>query len=288
MKSLLIRIGIDSGNMGYVGPIDERTMEYVYIPIPTVETTLTNRTYSTEKVWPQNTVFKGKVLSDFMHTNKAWVRLDYDWVKDTWIERKLPSNVLKIHFDPEFEENTYGDFWGNRIPSDLSIVDPLDEEMHLFFYIGLAPYPKCFEQLSQHQIRKNQTYNMNVYVIGHFEIERIYSIRKDGDLSTFKKELGKNAHFIEKEHLKGLNEHPIKTEREHFSNLVFIKGKKKNSRGLLQKAIQLTKWSERKRTYIPTKLGKIAGLGPSSGIRQTPHLDCDSTYSLLDEIDSTA
>jgi hypothetical protein len=287
VKSLLIRVAIDSGNIGYVGPINERTMEYVYIPIPTIETALTKRTYGTEKVRPQNTVFEGKVLADFMHTDKAKVRLDYDWIKDVWIERKLPANALKIHFDPEFEENTYGDFWGNRIPSDLSLSDAQDEETHLFFYAGLAPYPKCFEKQSQYQIKSSQIYNMNVYVIGHFEIERIYSIRKDGDLSTFKKELGTNAHFIEREYLKGFEKHPIKAEREHFSNLVIIKGKKKGSRGLLPKAIRLTKWSDRKRTYVPTELGEIVGLGPNRGIRQTPHLDSNSASSLLDEIDST-
>ncbi|MCJ7430025.1 hypothetical protein MUO83_02260 [Candidatus Bathyarchaeota archaeon] len=287
MKSLLIRVAIDSGNMGYIGPIDERTMEYVYIPIPTIETALTKRTYNTERVWPRNTVFEGKVLADFMHTDRAEVRLDYDWIEQVWIERKLPANSLKIHFDPEFDGNTYGDSWGNRIPSDLILPSALDEEIHLFFYAGLAPYPKCFEKRSQHQIISSQKYSMNVYVIGHFEIEGIYSIRKEGDLSTFEKELGTNAHFIEKEHLKGLEKYPIKAEREHFSNLVIVKGKKKESRGLLSKAIQLTKWSERKRAYIPTELGEIVGLKPNRGIRQTPHLDSNSTSSLLDEIDST-
>ena len=264
----------------------------MFIPIPTSETALTGRTYGTEKVLPRNTIFEGKVLADFMHTDNAKVCLDYDWVesarvkKDVWIERKLPADILKIHFDPEFGGNTYGDFWGNRIPSDLSSFNGQDGEMHLFFYAGLAPYPKCFEKRLQCRIRKSQTYNMNVYVIGHFEIKRAYSIRRDGDLSTFNKELGTNAHFIEKEHLKGLEEHPIKAEREHFSNLVIIKGKKNGSRGLLPKAIQLTEWSDNKRAYVPTDLGKIVGLGPNTGIRQTPHLDSDSTISLLDAIDS--
>ena len=34
MRSLVMRVGIDTGNIGYIGPVSARTNHYVYIPVP--------------------------------------------------------------------------------------------------------------------------------------------------------------------------------------------------------------------------------------------------------------
>jgi hypothetical protein len=127
---------------------------------------------------------------------------------------------------------------------------------------------------------------MSVYLIGHLEVNELYSLRRQGDLSDFKNELATNAHFIEREHLKGLEEHPIKAERDHFSNLVIVKGKKKGSRGLLPRAIQLTKWNGKKGKYVPTNDGDDVRMGPNPGIRQTIRLDSKDTALVLNKTDS--
>jgi hypothetical protein len=281
MQGRLIRVGIDLGNVGYVGPVSEKTMDYVYIPLPTQKNALVKRTYGNETALPEGKTFKGKFLSDLMHTDNAQVCVGKEDKKKIWEEGSAHS--LKIHFDPEFKRFTYGDFWGNRVPRNFDSPDSRREERHLFFYAGLAPYPECFERRIQYQIKNSQRYNMNIYLIAHFKIKRIYSVEKDKDLDKFRKELATNAHFIEKEHLKGLKE--LK-KKGHFSKLIIVKGQRKDSRGLLPKAIRLTRWDLKKRVYVPVGIGEKTGIKPNTGIRQTPHLDHKKTSILLDEINS--
>lgn len=292
--SLVIRVGIDSGNIGYVGPVSAETHHYVYIPVPTWQKALSKRKYGDQQVSPINRTFTNKTLAQFMHTDKAEVYVEFDWTHydggSNWTRYKIwetdSANNLKIHLDPEFEGLTYGDFWGSRFPRYFDSPKSENNERHMFFYAGLSPFPDCFQKRTQEEIRKQQTYHMDTYLIGHIKIKRVYSIEKDKDLEQFEKELGTNAHFIEKEHLKPFSAKSSDNEREHFSKLVIAKGAKKGSRGLLLEAIRLTSWNDRSGKYCPTDDGKTVGMKPNPGIRQVLYLNDKKTRKLLDVVDS--
>jgi hypothetical protein len=282
LQGLLIRVGIDSGNVGYVGPIYWKTREFVYLPLPAKKESITSRTYGSEKVTQTHgcRFFKDKFLADFMHIDRAKVCVGYDWKRQQELFEKAPAHSLKIHLDPEFDGLTYGDYWRavGRIPKSFDSED-WQNERHVFFYAGLAPYPKCFRNRIRYTIKRTQEYQMNVYLIAHFKVKTMYSIEKHGNLDNFSKEIGTNAHFIEKEHIEGL-------KGGHSSKLVVIKGQKKESRGLLPKAIQLSVWSDRKRMYVPYGVGNELGIKEAWAIRQTNTLNSVKTSLLLDKIDS--
>ena len=109
MKALLLRIGMDTGTDGALGPIFEDG-SFEYVPIsercPSKET----RTYG-------NTMGRsGKFLTTYLPTN---------------VQNRM------IHFDPEFETFTYGDPTSKR-----KYLLALETGDLLVFYAGLAHYPK--------------------------------------------------------------------------------------------------------------------------------------------------
>lgn len=108
MKSVLLRIGIDSGSGGIDAPLfNDGTFEY--IPIPDEEYGLDERTYG-------NTIGRhGKPLISYFPKHRQPGMMDQS-----------------IHFDPEFETFTYGDPTApkHRL-SDLEYGDML------IFYCGL-------------------------------------------------------------------------------------------------------------------------------------------------------
>lgn len=108
-KALLLRVGMDRGARGALGPIfDDGTFEY--IPIPEREVTLDDRTYVTLLG------SHGRPLADFL-------------------PRRLAG--AHPHVDPDFQSVTYGDAL-LRKRRQLSQVQPHDL---LVFYCGLAPFP---------------------------------------------------------------------------------------------------------------------------------------------------
>lgn len=287
MHSLFIRVGIDSGNIGYVGPVSAKTDHYVFIPIPAWQKASTKRTYGNQMVSPRSSTFTEGALANLMHTDKARVYVvEYDWTRKKDVYETNSAKHLKIHLDPDFEGLTYGDFWGSRFSHDFDSAKSENEDRHMFFYAGLAPFPDCFQTRTQREIRQAQKYHMDVYIIGHIKVKRVYSVQRDKNLEGFEKELGTNAHYIEKEHLKPYDKKLGNDERKYFSKLVIAKGKSKGSRQLLPKAIQLTTWNNRSRKYCPTDIGKIVGIKPNTGIRQILYLDDKKTRQLLDIIDS--
>lgn len=109
MKALLLRIGIDTGTDGALGPLFEDG-SFEYIPLSERWPSREGRTYG-------NTLGRnGKPLSTY-----------------------LPKNISKrmIHFDPEFDTFTYGDPTSKR-----KYLLKLEEGDLLVFYAGLTPYPK--------------------------------------------------------------------------------------------------------------------------------------------------
>lgn len=107
MKAMLLRVGIDKGCGGCLGPIfQDGTFEY--IPIPEMEDTREKRTfYNTQGI-------KNRPFSFY-----------------------TPKKIHRqpIHFDPEFETFTYGDATSKR----KSLLK-LDMNDLLVFYAGLEPY----------------------------------------------------------------------------------------------------------------------------------------------------
>lgn len=108
MKALLLRVGIDKGFDGILGPIFSDG-SFEYIPIP--ETDLNShetRTYA-------NTKGRfGKYLSFYLPEK---------------------SKNKKIHFDPEFQTFTYGD-----IKTKAKYLSKLKKDDLIVFYAGLTPF----------------------------------------------------------------------------------------------------------------------------------------------------
>jgi hypothetical protein len=109
-KALLLRVGMDRGAGGALGPIfDDGTFEY--IPIPEREETSDDRTYATL------IGSRGLPLADF-----------------------LPPRLAQVHphVDPDFQSETYGD----ALPRKRRQLSRLEPHDLLVFYCGLAPYPR--------------------------------------------------------------------------------------------------------------------------------------------------
>ncbi len=110
-KALLLRVGMDRGAGGALGPIfDDGTFEY--IPIPEREETFDDRTYETL------IGTHGLPLADF-----------------------LPKRLARVHphVDPDFKSLTYGD----ALPRKRRQLSRLDQKDLLVFYCGLAPSPSA-------------------------------------------------------------------------------------------------------------------------------------------------
>ena len=108
-KALLLRVGMDRGTGGGLGPIF-RDATFEYVPIPEQESTLDRRTYATLQGR------HGRPLADYL-------------------PRRL--STVHPHVDPDFETATYGDA-APRKRRQLAKLAPGDI---LIFYCGLAPCP---------------------------------------------------------------------------------------------------------------------------------------------------
>lgn len=116
MRTALLRVGIDKGNVGCLAPIFEDG-SFEYIPIPESYETTEERKYS--EIEARN----GGVLSDYLPSEYA---------------SRVP------HFDPEFDGYSYGD--PTRKRSQLKQLEGGDL---LIFYVGLQPvdfkdHPRLF------------------------------------------------------------------------------------------------------------------------------------------------
>jgi len=109
MKALLLRIGIDTGTDGALGPIFE-DWSFEFIPISERFPSRECRTYG-------NTIGRsGKLLS-------------------IYLPKRIANRIT--HFDPEFESCTYGDPTSKR-----KYLLKLENGDLLVYYAGLAPYPR--------------------------------------------------------------------------------------------------------------------------------------------------
>ncbi|AKB67660.1 Nmad3 family putative nucleotide modification protein [Methanosarcina mazei] len=113
MKAMLLRVGIDTGSGGTLGPIF-KDGSFEYIPIPEGYLSEEDKTYG-------NTIGrKGLPLS-------------------TYVFKSLKD--VGMHFDPEFKTYTYGDPTSKR-----SSLLRLQKNDLLVFYAGLKPYNQKKEE----------------------------------------------------------------------------------------------------------------------------------------------
>lgn len=252
MKGFLIRVGIDTTNIGYCAPVFSDN-HFEYIPIPQFNNeTSENLRYGTMKA----RTHEGKFLSDFMHTDRhSYV----DESGNPYIRsidengESLLAKDLTPHFDPEFTTDSFGDFWAEgrgRIPSDLRPEDCV------FFYAGLSRCDPSFYERKRtwEELKDFQMRNKCAFLIGFLKIEKIFEIRTEQDLLASSEEIWNNAHF-----------------KENIVPTVILKGK--NESKLLDKAIQLNYWQPEIGKYNPTDIGSRIGLVPMSGVRIMKWLD---------------
>lgn len=127
MRAYLIRIGVDQAYGGWNAPMDPRTREFVWVPIPETRPMRVElkRTYA--EIVPALKSFEQS------HTDArpGLVRLPY----------ALQSQ--QIHLDPDFSHLTYGDS-GTRRGKGLT---ELGKDDVLVFYAGLKPVAQSEHQL---------------------------------------------------------------------------------------------------------------------------------------------
>lgn len=140
MKAMLLRIGIDKGTDGTLGPIfEDGTFEYI----------------------PMSESFQSKEHRTYRNTIGRWGR-----PLSTYLPQEIEDKI--IHFDPEFETFTYGDPTIKR-----KYLLKLQKGDILVFYAGLTPFRNNkykealyligyftiedvvdFNQLSEHEMEK--------------------------------------------------------------------------------------------------------------------------------------
>lgn len=209
MKALLIRVGIDSGAGGGLAPVFPDG-SFDYIPIPEDAPSVENRRYCSEKGR------SGISFSEF-------------------VPKKY--RIRRLHYDPEFQTNTYGDYKGKR----MNIVEKGDI---IAFYAGLVTMKK-------YEMGWCKTKETGLYLIGKIVVSDIlhvnHSVSKDEVLT---RKLNLNAHF----------------KRRSDSDYYICKGFSTKS-GLLDKAVSISKKKTDVRGHpyhaVSPKMEKLLGVSGS-------------------------
>ena len=280
MKGFLIRVGIDttSKNIGYCAPVFPDN-SFEYIPLPELDiATSEKHTYGSLESRNQK---YGGVLSDFMHEDKhEYVRTDGEPFYHSLDENYEPllAKDLTPHFDPEFETNTFGDFWmksggrTGRIPQSLKQGDIV------FFYSGLSEYSAQIykSRRTWHKLKKYQIHKKCVFLTGFLKIQKIFDIRNKNDILKYSSEIQNNAHY------KFYEGDQINCVKYNLP-MAILKGDDESR--LLRKAIRLNVWDPELRKYSPTDFGERIGLKPLSGVRIMKWLNESRCSDILDVID---
>jgi hypothetical protein len=131
MKVCLLRVGIDTGSGGMLGPLFKKNT-FEYVPIPEERKKGPGKTYGE---------IKGKKTKRNLHEFFPKTR------------QKKVCGVI-AHYDPEFDTFTYGD--PTRPKRSLRYLCPGDL---LVFYAGLEPFDFVDDR------------RRGLYIIGYFEVE---------------------------------------------------------------------------------------------------------------------
>ena len=160
MKIALLRVGADSGNLGFHAPLFEDG-SFEFIPIYDPYNEKHQKSPIDEKRTYSNTKSRsGKPMLNYFPENK---------------KNKFKDSI--IHFDPEFESYTYGD--PSRNKKGLANLEKGD---YLIFYSSLTEYPRKEDSKTA------------LYVIGYFEIEESKIVKDVKEYDEVKKKYGKNFH----------------------------------------------------------------------------------------------
>ena len=95
---------------------------------------------------------------------------------------------LKVHYDPEFETFTYGEYMGKADPYTKNLLR-LKPNDYLFFITSLQFSPGPYRR--EWWVKLDWAY----YIIGYFEIEEIFN-HKDISVAVVQHKLRNNAHII--------------------------------------------------------------------------------------------
>jgi hypothetical protein len=131
MKMCLLRVGIDTGSGGILGPLFKKN-RFEYVPIPEEREKSSGRTYGE---------IRGKKTSRYL----------YEFFPKTR-QRSVRDSIA--HYDPEFDTFTYGD--PTRPKRSLRYLCSGDL---LVFYAGLEPFGFVDDT------------KRGLYIIGYFEVE---------------------------------------------------------------------------------------------------------------------
>ncbi len=150
-KIVLLRVGIDSGSGGMLGPIFENG-KFEFTPIPTDNSSeRLGRTYANTKGR------YGRMLIEYFPPQ---------------IRQKMLKHPKFLHFDPEFKTKTYGD---PTLPKRG--LKKLETGDWLVFYAGLKGWPY------------SETLPSALYIIGYFVVEEagFYpDLKRKGVIGKFK------------------------------------------------------------------------------------------------------
>lgn len=220
MQVVLLRVGIDTGSGGIHGPLfRDGSFEFIPIPDRFGGGGVDRRTYG-------NTIGrKGRKLADYFPESRQEQILDQP-----------------LHFDPEFQEFTYGDPTRPK-----ALLRQLTEGSLLVFYSGLKGWDfDCSPAL---------------YITGFFEVARA------GLASSFRQ--------VERERLFQTNFHVMHSDvfQDQQNRLVLVKGNA-NSR-LLKKAVKISTLGKDIRgralhRLAPEMQAVFGGFGGNTSIQRSP------------------
>jgi len=145
VKGLLVHVGIDTSNLGVVGPVFD-DLHFEYIPL--------NNTYGIEE----------RTYSEFPARNREYGNTLSDFLPPKF--RELP-----VHYDPNFKHFTYGQHGG--IYPRVKVLEKLREGDILFFIASLAPYNPDVYKGDITSLKPYQVGKKNKYVIGYFKVEGV-------------------------------------------------------------------------------------------------------------------
>jgi hypothetical protein len=116
MRAILVRVGVDKEYGNWNAPVDPKTGEFVFVPIPDGK----GKVYPAGHARSYEEVIRP--IADFAATHRART-----------LHLPEPLLLRKMHLDPDFEYLTYGDKGAVRGAN----IKTLDEGDLLVFYAGL-------------------------------------------------------------------------------------------------------------------------------------------------------
>lgn len=264
VTALLVHVGADTSNLGYVGPLfDDGTFEY----LPMLETYLPtelNKKYSDLPARKDHFKY-GKTLADFVRKR---------------------DREERVHHDPCFGENgdlyTYAE---NDVETEGGLLN-LEVDDLIFFYCSLVPYNARYYSAqalkSSNSLIEYQRNEKNKYVIGFFTVAGTSDVTvklRPTDIKITPKvgaklredQVSKNQHYL-----------------EAIADKTFrvVRGDPNRS-ALLRKAVCLTaRWDEKHKQFKLKRLGKSILQSESwyEAMRSGRNLDKKGERKLVDAI----